>query len=987
MVSTPFLPTDPLYLYAWHLKNVGGADQGNGVAGVDIRAEQAWMRYTGKNVLVAVLDDGVEASHPDLAANMWTRPGSIATPSDPNLANGLPVSSGRDAAGDNHGTSVAGVIAGVANNGIGGVGVAPDAQIVSYRILGEEPADTDKAFLQALADGVQVLNNSWGATAGMVLNTADLFAAIRVVTEGRAGLGAVIVKSAGNSRTIMLEDQPAPADANLDIVAASHASIVVAALDNTGVISSYSTPGANVFVSAFGGPGDSELTARNSIVSTDRAGPVNGYSDGDYTGFNGTSAAAPIVSGVVALMLEANARLGYRDVQEILAYTARQTDYNAGIGADASMSRTPWLTNTATNANGGGLNFSRDYGFGIVDAGAAVRLAETWTLQRTETNYITTALGPVSTPSGTSITAGGLPAAQTLTLTFNATAPVGASTGFRINSVELGLELSTLKAADISLVLTSPGGTSVTMLLANSGLLYAQLAEDVADPTRPVAWESNGWLFSSPAFWGESGVGEWQLVITAAAGAQAASFTGAELKLLGDGAAQDAASKMQVFTDDFARLAGLDASRAILGRFGETGLNAAGLSTAVTIDLGALDGNQTLPSYIGSQAVTFSGSTITDAWGGAGNDMLIGSGAANRLFGGWGDDYIHGGAGDDALDGGIGHDTLLGGTGDDTLTGGEGDDLLIGGTGHDTLVGGSGNDTYALDDADTVVEAADGGTDTAYVAFNDWVAAAHVEILYLAILATRLTGNDTGAILVANPTIASTLTGGIGHDVLWGGSADDVLNGGGGDDVLIGGAGADTMTGGTGDDTYVVDDIGDRVIEEAGGGNDTAFVTVNGFTLGAGIELTYLYGATSITGSASDEVIVADAVLGGTLHGGGGQDVLWGQAGNDNLFGDEGNDILRGGAGDDVLNGGAGNDQLVGGTGADTFVFSAGHDELFDFSRAEGDLISVGARGVTGLEGMSIQVIGGNTVILIGEDRMDVYGVTNLAAQDFMFAA
>ncbi|KAE9412555.1 hypothetical protein Angca_005488, partial [Angiostrongylus cantonensis] len=82
----------------------------------------------------------------------------------------------------------------------------------------------------------------------------------------------------------------------------------------------------------------------------------------------GTSFATPIVSGVIALMLQANPNLGARDIQNILALTAKRVDPNGSN----------WTTNGATNWNGGGMHASEDYGFGEIDARAAVRLAETW---------------------------------------------------------------------------------------------------------------------------------------------------------------------------------------------------------------------------------------------------------------------------------------------------------------------------------------------------------------------------------------------------------------------------------------------------------------------------------------------------------------------------------------------------------------------------------------------------------------------------------
>src|SRR5262249_54844154 len=131
-----------------------------------------------------------------------------------------------------------------------------------------------------------------------------------------------------------------------------------------GHFTSFSTPGASILVTA---PGESMLT-----TTLNDGNP----STNDYAFVAGTSFAAPTVTGVVAMMLEANPDLGYRDVQEILAMSARRIDpTSAG-----------WATNGATDWNGGGHLVSHDYGFGLVDAHAAVRLAETWTTQHTAAN-------------------------------------------------------------------------------------------------------------------------------------------------------------------------------------------------------------------------------------------------------------------------------------------------------------------------------------------------------------------------------------------------------------------------------------------------------------------------------------------------------------------------------------------------------------------------------------------------------------------------
>jgi subtilisin family serine protease len=160
--------------------------------------------------------------------------------------------------------------------------------------------------------------------------------------------------------------------------------VVVAAVNQNGFVSSYSSYGASLLVSAFGGPAEPR-----QIVTTDRVG-ADGYNpNGDFTYFAGTSAAAPMVAGVVALMYDANPNLGWRDVQSILADSARHVGSAVGGGA-AGSERFPWQWNGADTWNGGGLHFSNDYGYGLVDALAAVRLAETWLIgasAQTSTNY------------------------------------------------------------------------------------------------------------------------------------------------------------------------------------------------------------------------------------------------------------------------------------------------------------------------------------------------------------------------------------------------------------------------------------------------------------------------------------------------------------------------------------------------------------------------------------------------------------------------
>lgn len=130
----------------------------------------------------------------------------------------------------------------------------------------------------------------------------------------------------------------------------------------------FSNPGASLLVSA---PGNHVLSS--SVELETERGAVFGS---EYSTEQGTSFAAPMVSGIAALMLQANPNLGYRDAQQILALSARKVNDPA----------TQWRINNAKNWNGGGMQVSHDYGFGMVDARAAVRLAESWMSKNTDAN-------------------------------------------------------------------------------------------------------------------------------------------------------------------------------------------------------------------------------------------------------------------------------------------------------------------------------------------------------------------------------------------------------------------------------------------------------------------------------------------------------------------------------------------------------------------------------------------------------------------------
>ena len=423
--------------------------------------------------------------------------------------------------------------------------------------------------------------------------------------------------------------------------------------------------------------------------------------------------------------------------------------------------------------------------------------------------------------------------------------------------------------------------------------------------------------------------------------------------------------------------------------------------------------------------------------GNTGNDTLSGDDGNDSLSGGAGNDSLMGDGGNDTLDGGAGSDTLDGGTGLDnasfasatagvtanlSITGPQSDgsggfdvfsniegligssfaDLLTGDSGNNTLSGGSGDDTLDGGLGDDLINGVSGSDTAGYasapaavlvslrlISFTQNTLGAGTDSLYNLDNLSGSAFDDT----LGGDSNANILDGADGNDVLFGDPGNDTLRGGNGDDTLYGGAGNDSLVGGAGNDTYLIEDVLDVVVEAANGGSDIAFVVTPGWSFAGELELVYLYNsAVSVTGSAFNDVMVANNTgLGSTLDGRAGKDTLWGGSGGDSLIGGAADDILRGLAGNDTLTGGTGNDQLVGGTGADVFAYDAagwGYDQIFDFSRAEGDRIDMRGSGITAYGQLSFQNLGGNTVVYVGPgiDRMDVYGLASLQASDFIFA-
>ncbi|GBU18698.1 MULTISPECIES: S8 family serine peptidase [Methylobacterium] len=622
-MASNYIPTDPLFDAQWHLRNTGqdimGLPQASGTYRNDINVTGVWPDYTGKGVVVGVFDDGFQTQHPDLAPNLLLNKFYDLRTHRPGTTDG------------SHGTATMGLIV-AAQNGQGVVGVAYGAKGIGYTSLG--PTDTEnyiEAAPRALMDGVDVLNNSWGFT-----NTGNdpfglrdqqkFFAGahISLVELGRNGLGTVSMFSAGNDREKFANTLYSPLTNSPYVT-------VVAAANADGTVSSYSTPGPNVLVAA-PGSGNGLYTGRAnevpSIVTTDLLGTAgsNKFKDGDYTnvldpqpaierasyGFNGTSAAAPIATGVVALMLEANPSLGYRDVQEILAYSARTP---AGV--------TTWNTNGATDWNGGGHLFNSDLGFGHVDALAAVRLAETWGKQSTFQNLARES-ALLTAPGGSTVNAND-------TVKFTASFQEPLRVQHVSVTVEMGRDNYPMDFGELTLSLIGPGGHTATTLMAPTANFSA------------IPGTRFSYTFDSVQNWGElSTAGPWTLSVTNGSGTQPVDIL-ASITLLGDSVT---AGQTFVYTDDYARLGASDASRAVLSApsVGPHTLNAAAVTGDTVVDL-----TKHAASIAGVDIRIGDSMKFASLITGDGNDTLVGDASDQIFIAGRGINTITGGGGSDTL--------------------------------------------------------------------------------------------------------------------------------------------------------------------------------------------------------------------------------------------------------------------------------------------------------------------------------------------------
>uniref|UniRef100_A0A2K5RWH3 Proprotein convertase subtilisin/kexin type 4 n=1 Tax=Cebus imitator TaxID=2715852 RepID=A0A2K5RWH3_CEBIM len=438
------VPTDPWFSKQWYM---------NSEAQPDLNVLQAWGQgLSGRGVVVSVLDDGIEKDHPDLWANYDPLasydfnnydpdPQPRYTPSDENR----------------HGTRCAGEVAAMANNSFCGVGVAFNARIGGVRMLDGPVTDAIEAqSLSLRPQYIHIYSASWGpeddgrTVDGPGILTREAFR--QGVTKGRGGLGTLFIWASGNGG--LHYD-----NCNCDGYTNSIYTLSVGSATRQGHVPWYSEACASTLTTTY----SSGVASDPQIVTTD----LHHQCTDKHTG---TSASAPLAAGMIALALEANPFLTWRDLQHLVVRASKP----------AHLQAEDWRT------NGVGRQVSHHYGYGLLDAGLLVDTARTW-LPTPPQMKCTVRVQNSPTPI--------LPV---MYIRKNVSACASRHNSIRsLEHVQVQLTLSYSRRGDLEISLTSPMGTRSTL---------------VAIRPLDVSTEGyNNWVFMSTHFWDENPQGVWTL--------------------------------------------------------------------------------------------------------------------------------------------------------------------------------------------------------------------------------------------------------------------------------------------------------------------------------------------------------------------------------------------------------------------------------------------------------------------------------------------
>ncbi|XP_026578283.1 proprotein convertase subtilisin/kexin type 4-like [Pseudonaja textilis] len=447
--AATIVPTDPWFHKQWYMNND---------ITPDLNVLTAWSQgYTGLGVVVSILDDGVEKNHPDLEANYDPLASYDFNDNDPD-----PQPRYNRWNENRHGTRCAGEVAAAANNHVCGAGIAYGAKIGGVRMLDGDVNDIVEAqSLSLQPQHIDIYSASWGPEDdGKTVDGPGVLAreAFRKgVANGRGGLGSLFVWASGNGG--LRKD-----NCNCDGYTNSIYTLSVGSTTESGRVPWYTEACASTLTATY----SSGAKGEKQIVTTDLRHTCT-------SGHTGTSASAPLAAGLIALALEANPALTWRDMQHLVVRAS----------SPAHLQADDWVR------NGVGRQVSHYYGYGLLNGGHLVEMAKKWQRTRPQRKcFIQVVYKPMAIGSRLSVSrnVSSSPCLQRR------------SRGIRsLEHVQVQLWLTYSRRGDLAISLTSPMGTTSTLV-------------DV----RPYDTSREGykdWSFMSTHYWDEDPQGTWTLLL------------------------------------------------------------------------------------------------------------------------------------------------------------------------------------------------------------------------------------------------------------------------------------------------------------------------------------------------------------------------------------------------------------------------------------------------------------------------------------------
>ncbi|XP_048454088.1 PC3-like endoprotease variant B [Rhincodon typus] len=459
--------SDPMWPAQWELFNTG---QTNGPKGFDINVMPAWKKnITGSGVVVTIIDDGIDHEHTDLKRNYDPHASFDFNDHFDDQHDPVP----EDIDGSNgHGTKCAGEVAMEADNNFCGVGIAHNAKIGGIRILDGRVTDAlEAASLTYNNNYIDIYSCCWGPK-----DNGQNFDGPRLLTtkalqegaeKGRGGKGSIFIWASGNGG--LFKDH-----CGADGYVNSIFTVAVGAVSNLGLSTFYSEAcPAIMAVIPTGGTSDSPYEANMAgelaLVTTEL--------DNECTKtFKGTSSAAPMAAGIIALVLQAKPNLTWRDVQHLTVRTCKISD----------------PLNKDWKINGAGYHIHHKYGFGLLDAGRILKAALEWKSMGPQRKCVVNYNRQLKKA---------IPVKGSLTLNLTTNACMGTRNAIdTLEHVQVTVTLSSICRGDLEISVMSPFGTKSKLLAVRSN-------------DNSQAGLKN-WTFMSVHFWGEKPDGVWILTIT-----------------------------------------------------------------------------------------------------------------------------------------------------------------------------------------------------------------------------------------------------------------------------------------------------------------------------------------------------------------------------------------------------------------------------------------------------------------------------------------